>query len=185
VEVKARPLPRAPLSFNQNYKFFLVVVVVGGYVVEGEHFHAFRALSCAVSVGSAAVRALPDRPHIHRQFLSDVSDASGVGTGLYTLPMACRADAGPEYVSSCFASPRSGAVVWPGSRAKPLYGVSAGRTPENYAPLSMPLPFLVSRRKLSTGQKSRKGILSNSKDSKDSRFSAGLVCEIKGLFPLL
>jgi hypothetical protein len=48
---------------------FLVVVVAGGYVGEGEHFHAFRALSCAVSVESAAVRALPDRPHLHGQFL--------------------------------------------------------------------------------------------------------------------
>jgi len=37
----------------------------GGYVGEGEHFPVFRALSCAVNGGSAAVRLKADRPHIH------------------------------------------------------------------------------------------------------------------------
>jgi hypothetical protein len=64
------------------------VVVAGGYVGEGEHFHAFRALPCAVSVGSAAVRALPDRPHIHGQFLCD-ADAR-LGKGRVVLCQPCR-----------------------------------------------------------------------------------------------
>jgi hypothetical protein len=59
--------PPAPPSSSfkiKNYKSFLVVVVAGGYVGEGEHFPVFAQQNG----GSAAVRLKADRPHIHGQF---------------------------------------------------------------------------------------------------------------------
>ena len=58
--------PAAPSSSFKikNYKSFLVVVVAGGYVGEGEHFPVFAQQNG----GSAAVRLKADRPHIHGQF---------------------------------------------------------------------------------------------------------------------